>query len=53
MSDYRPKKLSEMVGNEVNNRLLLSIAKSENSPSVMIFAGAYGCGKTTSARYQL
>lgn len=50
MSDYRPKKLSEMVGNEVNNRLLLSIAKSENAPATMIFAGAYGCGKTTSAR---
>ncbi len=49
-NDYRPKKLSEMVGNEVNNKLLLAIAKSESAPSTMIFAGSYGCGKTTSAR---
>ena len=49
-NDYRPKKLSEMVGNEVNNKLLLAIAKSDAAPSTMIFAGSYGCGKTTSAR---
>lgn len=47
---FRPKKFSEIVGNEVNNRLLLSIAKSDNAPSTLILSGAYGCGKTTSAR---
>lgn len=52
MSDkynYRPQKFSDIVGNEVNNRLLLEIAKHDG-PSTILLAGAYGCGKTTSAR---
>lgn len=48
--DLRPQKLSEIVGNEVNNRLLLAVAKATNPPSTYIFSGSYGCGKTTSAR---
>ena len=47
---FRPQKFSDIVGNEVNNKLLLSVAKSEYSPSTYIMAGSYGCGKTTSAR---
>lgn len=46
---FRPQKLSEIVGNEINNKLLLSVAKN-GGPSTYIFAGAYGCGKTTTAR---
>lgn len=46
---FRPKNLSEIVGNEINNKLLLSVAKN-GGPSTYIFAGAYGCGKTTTAR---
>lgn len=47
--NYRPQKFSDIVGNEINNRLLLEIAK-HGGPSTLILAGAYGCGKTTSAR---
>ena len=47
--DLRPKKFSEIVGNEVNNRLLLAIAKN-NGPSTILLHGSYGTGKTTSAR---
>lgn len=47
--NYRPQKFSDIVGNEVNNKLLLEIAK-HGGPSTMILAGGYGCGKTTSAR---
>lgn len=46
----RPQFFRDMVGNEVNNRLLLSVAKSTYAPSVYIFSGAYGCGKTTASR---
>ena len=48
--NLRPQFFKDIVGNEVNNKLLLSVAKSEYSPSVYIFAGAYGCGKTTASR---
>jgi DNA polymerase III delta prime subunit len=47
--NYRPQKFSNIVGNEINNKLLLSIAK-DGGPSTIIMSGAYGCGKTTSAR---
>lgn len=49
-NSFRPQKFADIVGNEVNNKLLLSVAKSEYAPSTFIFAGSYGCGKTTSAR---
>ena len=48
-NDYRPTKFKNIVGNEINNKLLLSIAK-DGGPSTIIMAGSYGCGKTTSAR---
>ena len=47
--NYRPQNFSQIVGNEVNNKLLLSIAKN-SGPSTVILAGSYGCGKTTAAR---
>lgn len=55
MSDYeyRPQNFSSIVGNELNNKLLLNVAKSQYAPNVYIFHGSYGCGKTTSTRYQL
>lgn len=54
MSDYeyRPQSFSSIVGNELNNKLLLAIAKS-GGPSVLIMSGSYGCGKTTYIRCQL
>lgn len=48
--NLRPKKLSEIIGNDTNNKLILSMAKSEHNPSTLIFSGPYGCGKTTLAR---
>lgn len=47
--NLRPKFFKDIVGNEVNNKLLLAIAKSDG-PSTIILNGQYGCGKTTSAR---
>lgn len=49
-NDFRPQKFQDIVGNEVNNKLLLSVASSEHAPSTYVFSGSYGCGKTTSAR---
>ncbi len=46
---FRPQKFSDIVGNEINNKLLLAIAKS-GGPSTIIMSGAEGCGKTTAAR---
>ena len=46
---FRPQKFSDIVGNEINNKLLLAIAKN-GGPSTIIMSGAYGCGKTTAAR---
>lgn len=48
-NDFRPQRLCDIVGNEINNKLLLSIAKNGGC-STMIFAGDFGCGKTTAAR---
>jgi len=47
--NYRPQNFSSIVGNEINNKLLLEIARS-GGPSTLVLAGSYGCGKTTSAR---
>lgn len=49
-NNFRPTKFSDVVGNEVNNKLLVSIAKSNSAPSTYIFCGGYGCGKTTCSR---
>lgn len=49
-NDFRPQKFQDIVGNEVNNKLLLAVASSEHAPSTYVFSGSYGCGKTTSAR---
>lgn len=46
---FRPRKFSDIVGNEINNKLLLAIAKN-GGPSTILMNGPYGCGKTTSAR---
>ncbi|KAM3723866.1 Replication factor C subunit [Dirofilaria immitis] len=44
---YRPKKLSEVVGNEFVIRRLVTFAKQGNTPNIII-SGPPGCGKTTS-----
>ena len=48
--NLRPQFFHDVVGNEINNKLLLSVAKSQYAPSVYVFAGSYGCGKTTCSR---
>ena len=47
--NLRPQYFRDVVGNEVNNKLLMSVAKN-GGPSTYIFAGAYGTGKTTCSR---
>ncbi|VDO52001.1 unnamed protein product [Onchocerca flexuosa] len=44
---YRPKILSEVVGNEYVIRRLAAFAKQGNTPNIII-SGPPGCGKTTS-----
>ncbi len=47
---YRPKKLSEVIGQEVVVRTLTNAFKAKNLHHAYIFAGAFGCGKTTTGR---
>ena len=47
--NFRPQKFSDIVGNEINNKLLLSIAKN-GGPSTIIMAGPFGVGKTSASR---
>jgi DNA polymerase III subunit gamma/tau len=47
--NFRPQRLSEIIDNETNNKLILAMSK-HGGPSTLIFSGSYGCGKTTLAR---
>jgi DNA polymerase III gamma/tau subunit len=47
---YRPRKLSDLVGNEEVRDQLLSMVKTKKVPHCILFAGPSGCGKTTLAR---
>lgn len=46
----RPKKFKDMVGQEIITKNLLAQSKINTWFQVFIFAGMYGCGKTTAAR---
>jgi len=48
-TDYRPKKLSEFLGNRTTKIALKSLSK-KNGPHSFLFVGPSGCGKTTLAR---
>lgn len=48
--EYRPQNFASVVGNEINSKLLINVAKSDHSPSTYIFSGNFGCGKTTCSR---
>lgn len=49
--DYRPKKFSEIYGQDENVYILKSLVSNPNLyPRTLIFQGDWGCGKTTSAR---
>jgi len=47
---YRPKKLSELVGQEHVIRILTNSIKRDKYHHAYIFAGKFGCGKTSTAR---
>lgn len=47
---YRPKKLSELVGQDVNKEILSTLVAENKLFNAMIFYGRSGCGKTTTAR---
>ncbi|MEK7094108.1 MAG: DNA polymerase III subunit gamma/tau [Patescibacteria group bacterium] len=47
---YRPKKLSELVGQEENIRILQNAAKEDKLGQAYLFYGSRGTGKTTTAR---
>lgn len=51
IQSLRPQRFSQVVGNQLNNKLLLAIAKNPiNAPSTIILQGQFGSGKTTTAR---
>lgn len=47
---YRPKKLTDYIGNAKNVDLLLRKLKDGKRPQVYLFTGFAGCGKTSFAR---
>lgn len=47
---YRPKRLTELVGQEVNRTILSTLIAQGKLFNAMIFYGRSGCGKTTTAR---
>lgn len=47
---YRPQKLKDLVGQEVNKEILQSLIQNNKLFNAMIFYGRSGCGKTTTAR---
>lgn len=47
---HRPRRLDQMVGQEVAVRSLKSFAEKDRIPHAILFTGPSGCGKTTLAR---
>ena len=47
---YRPQKLVDLVGQEVNKEILETLISQDKLFNAMIFYGRSGCGKTTTAR---
>jgi len=47
---YRPKKLADLIGQEAVTRVLTNSIQSGKLHHAYIFAGKFGCGKTSSAR---
>jgi DNA polymerase III gamma/tau subunit len=47
---YRPKKLSEIIGQDPAVQMLTNAFTSGKMYQTLVFAGNYGCGKTSSAR---
>ena len=49
-SKYRPRKLTDIVGQTAVKVVLAAMVKKDQVPSAMLFAGSYGSGKTSTAR---
>jgi DNA polymerase-3 subunit gamma/tau len=47
---YRPKKMSDLIGQDSATRILTNSILSNNLHHTYIFSGKFGCGKTSSAR---
>lgn len=47
---YRPRRLAELVGQDVNKEILQALVNEDKMFGAMIFYGRSGCGKTTTAR---
>lgn len=47
---YRPKRLVDLIGQDVNREILTSLVEEDALYHAMIFYGKSGCGKTTTAR---
>lgn len=49
-NQYRPKKFSDVVGQESELNVIKTMLAKNWRPSAILLAGGYGCGKTTLAR---
>ena len=47
---YRPQRLDDLIGQDVNVEILKDLVANDKLFSAMIFYGTSGCGKTTTAR---
>lgn len=47
---YRPQRLDDLVGQDVNKEILKDLVEKDKLFGAMIFYGRSGCGKTTTAR---
>lgn len=47
---YRPQRLDDLVGQDVNKEILKDLVAKDKLFNAMIFYGRSGCGKTTTAR---
>lgn len=47
---YRPCTIDEVVGQDINKKIIKSYFKNNSTPHSMLFTGPPGCGKTTMAR---
>lgn len=47
---YRPSRLADLVGQDVNKEILSDLIEKDKLYNAMIFYGRSGCGKTTTAR---
>jgi DNA polymerase III subunit gamma/tau len=47
---YRPCKMSELIGHDVQKRMIGNAINKKTLPHAMMFVGPSGCGKTTFAR---